>query len=87
MLYVSCILLVIDSCIADTQGMHDRSQEESEQGRIQGALFSVQTLASACNPYAMSTIYRATKDGALFGPCSMFIFASGFYVVAVYCAY
>jgi hypothetical protein len=81
------MLVVVGSYIADSHEMDDRSQEESEQGRIQGALFSVQALASACGPYAMSAIYRATKDGALFGPGSMFVFASGFYIVAVYCAY
>jgi hypothetical protein len=62
------------------------SQDESEQGRIQGALYSVQALASALGPVAMRWIYGLTKDGALMGPGTMFIFASAFYIIAVYCA-
>ena len=35
----------------------------------------------------MRTVYQYTKDGALFGPGSMFLFAASLYCVAVYCAY
>jgi hypothetical protein len=32
-------------------------------------------------------IYHLTKDGAFLGPGSMFVVASGIYLIAVYCAY
>jgi hypothetical protein len=35
----------------------------------------------------MRWIYELTKDGDLMGPGTMFIFASAFYLVAVYFAY
>ena len=35
----------------------------------------------------MRTVYQYTKDGALYGPGTMFLFAAGLYCVAVYCAY
>jgi DHA1 family tetracycline resistance protein-like MFS transporter len=61
--------------------------ESSEQGRIQGALYSLSALASALGPIALRCVYHYTKDGALFGPGSMFIFAAGLYLIAVYCAF
>ena len=60
---------------------------EAEQGRIQGALYSLQAVASAAGPMALRTIYHFTKDGAFLGPGSMFIFAGCLYMIAVYCAY
>lgn len=61
--------------------------DASEQGRIQGALYSLSALASAFGPVAMRTVYQYTKDGALYGPGTMFLFAAGLYCFAVYCAY
>jgi len=61
--------------------------EPSEQGRIQGALYSLSALASAFGPMAMRFVYHYTKDGAFLGPGSMFVAASALYLVAVYCAY
>jgi len=61
--------------------------EQSEQGRIQGALYSLSALASAFGPMVMRFVYHYTKDGAFLGPGSMFIAASLLYLVAVYCAY
>jgi len=60
---------------------------ESEQGRIQGALYSVQALASGTGPMAMRCVYHFTKDGAFMGPGSMFVFASTLMVVASGCAF
>lgn len=54
----------------------------SEQGRIQGALYSLQALASGIGPVALRYVYGKTKDSAL-GPGSMFLFASCLYLVAV----
>ena len=62
-------------------------QGASEQGRIQGALYSLSALASAFGPLAMRTVYQYTKGGALYGPGTMFLFAAGLYGIAVYCAY
>lgn len=59
----------------------------SEQGRIQGALYSLSALASAVGPMMMRFVYHFTKDGALVGPGSMFLFAAGLYAVASYCGY
>lgn len=61
--------------------------EQSEQGRIQGALFSLSALASALGPLLMRFVYHYTKDGALLGPGSMFVAASFLYLIAVYCAH
>jgi DHA1 family tetracycline resistance protein-like MFS transporter len=61
--------------------------EACEQGRIQGALYSLSALASALGPITLRFVYHYTKDGAFLGPGSMFIVAAGLYLVAVYCAY
>lgn len=61
--------------------------DESEQGRIQGALYSVQALASGTGPMAMRYVYHLTVDGAFLGPGSMFVFASTLSLVAACCAY
>ncbi|GKY96168.1 hypothetical protein MPSEU_000576600 [Mayamaea pseudoterrestris] len=61
--------------------------EASEQGRIQGALYSLSALASALGPVTLRFVYHYTKDGAFLGPGSMFIVAAGLYLVAVYCAH
>ena len=61
--------------------------EGSEQGRIQGALYSLSALASAMGPMVLRFVYHYTKDGAFLGPGSMFVVASMLYLVAVFCAY
>jgi MFS transporter, DHA1 family, tetracycline resistance protein len=61
--------------------------ESSEQGRIQGALYSVSAIASAIGPMGMRFIYHYTKDGAWFGAGSMFIGASFVNWLAVYFSY
>lgn len=61
--------------------------DESEQGRIQGALYSVQALASGTGPMAMRYVYHLTVDGAFLGPGSMFVFASCLLLVAAGCAF
>lgn len=54
----------------------------TEQGRIQGALYSLQALASGIGPVVLRYVYGKTKDSVL-GPGSMFLFASCLYLVAV----
>jgi hypothetical protein len=56
-----------------------------EQGRIQGALFSLQALASGIGPVFLRYIYRHSKESKL-GPGSMFVVAGCLYLVAVACA-
>jgi DHA1 family tetracycline resistance protein-like MFS transporter len=56
--------------------------EESEQGRIQGALYSLQALASGLGPATLKFVYSKTKDSVL-GPGAMFVFAGCLYLVAV----
>jgi MFS transporter, DHA1 family, tetracycline resistance protein len=55
--------------------------EPSEQGRIQGALYSLQALASGLGPITLKFVYSQTKHSKL-GPGSMFLFASGLYFIA-----
>lgn len=56
--------------------------DEMEQGRIQGALYSLQSLASALGPLLLRYVYNETKDGGGFGRGTMFIFGAGLYLVA-----
>lgn len=56
--------------------------DESEQGRIQGALYSLQALASGLGPVLLRMVYRRAKDTKL-GPGTMFVFAGFLYLVAV----
>lgn len=60
---------------------------ETEQGRIQGALYSVKALASGVGPALLQFVYSKTKDGlsrwSVFGPGTMFVFAAGLFLVAV----
>jgi len=58
---------------------------EQEQGRIQGALYSLSSLASAVGPISLRVVYKATIHSGI--PGFMFLFASLLYVVAVVCAY
>lgn len=60
---------------------------EIEQGRIQGALYSLSSLASAIGPMMLRYVYKQTKDGSGFGKGSMFIFGSLLYLVATVCAW
>ena len=62
--------------------------EESEQGRIQGALYSLSALASALGPLSLRYVYHKTKDSTGgFGKGTMFIFGAGLYLIAVVCAW
>jgi DHA1 family tetracycline resistance protein-like MFS transporter len=56
--------------------------EESEQGRIQGALYSLQALASGVGPMLLRLVYHFTKDSRFPGAGTMFIFAGSLYIVA-----
>lgn len=54
----------------------------NEQGRIQGALYSLQALASGVGPVVLRFVYRQAKDTPL-GPGAMFVFAGVLYLGAV----
>ena len=56
--------------------------DESEQGRIQGALYSLSALASGLGPILLRIVYSHTKDLPYPGPGSMFIFAAFLFLVA-----
>jgi len=55
---------------------------ENEQGRIQGALYSVQALASGAGPLVLRAVYSQTKEMPYPGPGTMFIFAGLLFLVA-----
>jgi len=59
--------------------------ESSEQGRIQGALYSLKALASGVGPSILQFVYSKTKNyhGVLLGPGTMFLFASTLYIIGV----
>jgi len=56
--------------------------DESEQGRIQGALYSLSSLASALGPASLRCVARLTDGDGGFGKGSMFLFGAGLYLVA-----
>lgn len=56
--------------------------KESEQGRIQGALYSLQALASGVGPMLLRGVYHYTKDTTFPGPGAMFTFAGFLYIIA-----
>ncbi len=55
--------------------------EQSEQGRIQGALFALSSLASAIGPAVLSATYQKSKNTNL--PGSFFLVSTFFYFIAV----
>mmetsp|Transcript_34173 Transcript_34173/g.65072 ORF Transcript_34173/g.65072 Transcript_34173/m.65072 type:complete len:571 (-) Transcript_34173:108-1820(-) len=61
--------------------------DELEQGRVQGALFGLSSLASALGPMMLRYVYSKTKDGGGYGKGTMFIFGAGLYLVATVCAW
>lgn len=87
--------IFISATIASLTGMSfptisaikSNNVDELEQGRIQGALYSLTALASAIGPLMLRYIYSQTKDGGGFGKGTMFIFGSGLYLVATLCAW
>ena len=54
---------------------------ESEQGRVQGALFAANAVASAIGPTTMEYVYKLTEHKKHFGPGFMFVYAAGLYVM------
>lgn len=59
---------------------------EHEQGRIQGALYSLSSLASALGPASLRFVYHLTKDNDYPGAGTMFLFAALLYLSASFCA-
>ena len=57
---------------------------ENEQGRIQGALYALSSLADAIGPPVLRAGYQKTKDTTT--PGSFFLIAALFYVFAVFVA-
>jgi hypothetical protein len=61
-------------------------QDESEQGRIQGALYSLQAIAAGVGPMMMRYVDHLANETWL-GPGSMFFFAAFVQMFALYCAF
>lgn len=59
--------------------------DETEQGRVQGALYSVASLAAALGPLSLRYVYWKTKDSS--NPGVMFLFGACLYGVATLFAY
>lgn len=57
--------------------------DKLEQGRIQGALSSLQSLSQALGPAVLNHVYKETKDWGYPGPGLMFLLAATLYLVAV----
>jgi len=57
--------------------------DEHEQGRIQGALYALSSLASALGPVSLRLAYQKTKD--TIHPGAFFLVASAFYTIAMFC--
>jgi len=67
--------------------------DELEQGRIQGALYSLSSLASAIGPMMLRYVYHQTKNGGgfgrgkIYGRGTMFVFGAFLYLIATFCAW
>ena len=61
-------------------------QDESEQGRIQGALYSIQAVAAGVGPMMMRSVDQFAIDNNL-DRGSMFFFAAFVQMIALYCSY
>jgi DHA1 family tetracycline resistance protein-like MFS transporter len=59
--------------------------DESEQGRIQGALYALSSLANALGPVLLRLAYQYTMNTKY--PGSFFLVATVFFTVAVFCGY
>jgi len=59
--------------------------ENHEQGRIQGALYALTSLAKGVGPAALRLGYKATRDTK--HPGSFFLIASFFFAIATICAF
>lgn len=63
--------------------MKANNAEEFEQGRIQGALYALSSLAAAIGPVILRAAYEKTKTWIY--PGSFFLVASAFFVIATLC--
>eukprot|EP00559_Dactyliosolen_fragilissimus_P009468 CAMPEP_0184860354 /NCGR_PEP_ID=MMETSP0580-20130426/5254_1 /TAXON_ID=1118495 /ORGANISM="Dactyliosolen fragilissimus" /LENGTH=389 /DNA_ID=CAMNT_0027357423 /DNA_START=426 /DNA_END=1595 /DNA_ORIENTATION=+ len=64
--------------------MKSNNVEEHEQGRIQGALYALSSLAGAIGPILLRSVYSKTKDTKY--PGSFFMVATLFYTLATFFA-
>lgn len=65
--------------------MKSNNVEEFEQGRVQGALYALSSLASAVGPILLRFAYQHTKDTTY--PGTFFLVATFFFIVATVCAW
>lgn len=59
---------------------------ENEQGRIQGALSSIQALAAGTGPMVLRFVYQLTRGSTFPGPGTMWLVAAFLYVIATFFA-
>ncbi|KAL7569056.1 hypothetical protein ACA910_016899 [Epithemia clementina (nom. ined.)] len=86
-IYVSAVMAsLLMMAFPTISAVKSNNVGESEQGRIQGALYSVQALSSALGPTLFRTVHHFSNDGSIFGPGSMFLFSASMYMVASYFA-
>ena len=86
-IYVSAVLAsLLMMAFPTISAVKSNNVNESEQGRIQGALYSVQALSSALGPTMFRAVHHFTSENSIFGPGSMFLFSACMYVIASYVA-
>jgi hypothetical protein len=81
-IYVALIasqLTKLNAPVLSSLASKDAGKEE--QGRIQGALSALGSIAFSVGPLSMEFIYHRTKNKAHFGPGFMFYFAAGLYAI------
>jgi len=90
--FASTKLLIFVACAVGTftgmsfptiSAIKSNNVDEFEQGRIQGALFALSSLAGALGPGCLRLAYQYSKN--THHPGSFFLLASFFYLVAMIC--
>lgn len=77
-----CISSFLGMSFPTISAIKSNNVDESEQGRIQGALYSLSALASGLGPVLLRIVYSHTKNLPYPGPGIMFIFAAFLFLVA-----
>lgn len=81
----ACVSTVGTMAFPTISAMKANNVEQFEQGRIQGALFALSSLANAVGPALLRLAYQVTKN--THHPGAFFLTATAFFTVATFCAY
>lgn len=85
MIFVAVVISTFTGMSFPTiSALKSNNAEESEQGRIQGALYALSSLANAVGPALLRVAYEKTKNTNF--PGSFFLVATAFYSAAVLCS-